>query len=277
MTPKQTRAQQVTLALSVVLAVSLGVIIYFAVTSLPYLAVSPSTDPRFGALNSCLLPAVPERVGFAVARDATKAAAFSTSKLVECAGTPTVATTFERPGVTLAAYDGSGALWVATREALFKSEHGAWVEHGRFAASALVGAAFGVVALQDDGTLVAVKDDGSVTATRQLPAARGVKLAANADGALVAVWGGGKLSIINSVTLEPTRAEVACAVREVWWRPEPQLFVAECFDMTFEVNAFTSESALLQARRRTPSTLVGATGDYVTGCDVLPCSVEAPR
>lgn len=277
MTPKQSRAQQVTLALSVVLAVSLGAIVYFAVTSLPYLAVSPSTDPRFGALNSCLLPAVPERVGFAVSRDATKAAAFSTSKLVECAGTPPVATTHERAGVTLAAYDGTGALWVATREALSRLEDGAWVEKGHFATSALVGAAFGVVALHDDGTLAALKSDGSVSGTRQLPDARGVRLAVNADGALVAVWGGGKLSIVNSVTLEPTRAEVACAVREVWWRPEPQLFVAACFDVTVEVNAFTSESALLQARRRAPSALVGATGDYVTGCDVLPCSVEAPR
>lgn len=277
MTPKQTRAQQVTLAVSVVLAVSLGVIIYFAVTSLPYLAVSPSTDPRFGALNSCLLPAAPERVGFAVARDASKAAAFSTSKLVECTGSPPVAATYELPGVTLAAYDGAGVLWAATREALFKLEHGAWVEHGRFPTSALVGVAFGVVVLHDDGTLASLRSDGSVSATRQLPAARGVRLAANADGALVAVWGGGKLSVVNSVTLEPTRAEVACAVREVWWRPEAPLFVAECFDMTFEVNAFTSESALLQARRRAPSTLVGATGEYVTACDVLPCSVEAPR
>ncbi len=277
MTPKQTRAQQVTLALSVVLAVSLGVIIYFAVTSLPYLAVSPSTDPRFGALNSCLLPAVPERVGFAVSRDATRVAAFSTSKLVECAGSPPVATTHERAGVTLAAYDGAGALWVATREALFRLENGAWEEKGRFASSAMVGAAFGVVVLHDDGTLASLKTDGSVSATQQLPSARGVKLSVNADGALVAVWGGGKLGVINSVTLEPTRAEVACSVREMWWRREPQLFVAECFDVTFEVNAFTSESALLQARQRTPSTLVGASGDYVVACDVLPCSIEAPR
>ena len=55
---------------------------------------------------------------------------------MECAGTPPVATTHERAGVTLAAYDGTGALWAATREALFRLENGAWEEKGRFATSA---------------------------------------------------------------------------------------------------------------------------------------------
>ncbi len=275
--PRRARAQQVTLALSVVLAVALGAIVYFAVTSLPYLATSPSTDPHFGALNACVLAALPERVGFAVSRDASRVTAFSPGRLVECAGTPPQATVHERAGVTLAAYDATGALWTATAAGLWQLGAAGWVERGHAGVSALVGAAFGVVALEADGTLVALKADGSVSATRALPSSREVKLATNADGALVALWGGGRLTIVNSVTLESTRAEVGCAVRNVWWRPEPPLFLADCGDLTFEVHALTSESALMPARARSTATLSGPGGLYVTPCDALPCTTETVR
>ncbi len=273
---RNARAQQVTTALSVVLAASLGVIVYFAVTSLPYLATSPSTDATFGALNACVLNALPERVGFAVSRDGTKVAAFSPARLVECAGEPPAASVHELPGVTLAAYDGAGMLWAATRQQLLRLQGNTFVEQGALALSSLVGAAYGVVALGEDGQLVSVKADGTVQ-TRALPDARGVRLAANADGALVALWGGGRFSVVNSVTLESTRAEVACPVREVWWRPEPALLVAACDELAFEVHALTSEQVLLPARSRAAATLLGPGGSYVTPCDVLPCTAEPPR
>ncbi len=277
------RLQAVTLAISVALAAVLGAIIYLAVTSLPYLATSPTTDPVFGALNSCLLSSVPERVGFAVSRDNTRAAAFSPGKLVECAGSPPVPTVFERAGLTLAAYDVEGALWVATsaddagHAALLRLENGALVERGPFAAAALVGVAGGVVALEADGSLVSLSGDGALRASRELPSARHVQLATNADGLLVSVSGGGRLTVVNAATLASTPAEVACSVSRMWWRPEAPLFLAECVDITLEVHAVTSHSMLMDARRRVPSVLSGPGGVYVQACDVLPCSVEAPR
>lgn len=280
---KSSRLQAFTLALSVALAAVLGAIVYLAVTSLPYLATSPTTDPVFGALNTCLLSAVQERVGFAVSGDNTRAAAFSHNKLVECAGTPPTPTTWDRAGVTLAAYDAEGGLWAATSAddagtaALLRLDAGQWVERAPFSAAALVGVRGGVVALSADGTLASLGADGTLRATRSLPQARNVKLAANVDGALVLLWGGGKLNVVNALTLESTPAEVACPVREVWWRPEPPLFLAECIDIAVEVHALTSESALLAARRRVASVLSGPSGVYVQACDALPCSVEAPR
>ncbi|PZR05363.1 MAG: hypothetical protein DI536_32330 [Archangium gephyra] len=277
------RLQAFTLALSIALAAVLGAIVYLAVTSLPYLATSPATDPVFGALNSCLLSAVPERVGFAVSRDNARASAFSHSRLVECAGTPPVATTWERAGLTHAAYDDEGALWVSTSSddageaALLRLEGGTLVERGPLRATAVVGVRGGVVALAADGSLVSIAGDGSVRARRELPSARNVNLAANADGALVALWGGGKLTVVNAGTLESTPAEVACSVSRVWWRPEAPLFLADCLDISVEVHALTSHSALVDARRRVPSTLTGPGGVYVQACDGLPCSVEAPR
>lgn len=277
------RLQAFTLALSIALAAVLGAIVYLAVTSLPYLATSPTTDPVFGALNTCLLSAVPERVGFAVSRDNARAAAFSHNRLVECAGSPPVATAWERAGLTHAAYDTDGALWVSTSSddageaALLRLEGGALSERGPLSASALVGVFGGVVALAADGALVSLAGDGTVRARRELPSSRNVQLAANADGALVALWGGGRLTVVNAVTLESTAAEVACAVSRVWWRPEPPLFLAECVDIALEVHALTSQSALMAARRRVPATLSGPDGVYVQACDVLPCSAEAPR
>lgn len=271
------RLQASTLALSVALAAVLGAIVYLAVTSLPYLATSPTTDPVFGALNTCLLAAVPERVGFAVSRDNAKAASFSHGRLVECAGAPPVATTWERAGLTHAAYDDAGALWVSGDATLLRVENGTLVERGPISASALVGVRGGVVALAADGSLISVGGDGSVRAQRALPSARKVSLAVNADGALVALWGGGKLTVVNALTLESTPAEIACSVSRVWWRVEAPLLLADCLDISVEVHAMTSQSALVDARRRVASTLTGPGGVYVEACDGLPCSVEAPR
>lgn len=276
------RLQQLTLLLTVVLAVALGGILYLSVTSLPYLATSPTTDPQFGALNACLLSAVPERVGFAVSRDGARVAAWSTKDLVECAGAPPQQTVlFSRPAVRLATYDGNGALWISEgggeAGALLRLEAGEFVERGTLNASGLVGTAQGVVVLESNGNLVAVSASGDVTATRALPSARGVTLQTNAEGTHVAVWGGGRFAVIDAKTLESTPAEVPCPVRQAWWRPAGPLIVVECLDIAIELNALTSESSILQPRRRVASTLVGPGGTYVQACDMLPCTVEAPR
>ncbi len=63
----------------------------------------------------------------------------------------------------------------------------------------------------------------------------------------------------------------------MWWRAGAPLLLVECVDLALEINALNSESALAQPRRRIPATLVGPGGQYVTSCDVLPCTVEAPR
>ena len=277
------RLQALTLALTVALAVALGGILYLSVTSLPYLATSPTTDPTFGTLNACLLAAVPERVGFAVSRDVTRVAAWSPSKFVECAGAPPVATAFELRGVTMATYDGTGALWVASAEpdggarGLFRLEGGAFVARGTFAPAAMVGTARGVLALEPEGQLISLGADGAVSATRALPMQRNVQLVASGDGALVALFGGGRFAVVNAVTLESTAAEVPCPVQQVWWRAEGPLLLVECVDLAIEVNALDSRSVLVDPRRRTPSVLSGPGGVYVESCDVLPCSVEAPR
>lgn len=272
-----------TLAVTVVLAVALGGIIYLTATSLPYLATSPTTDPTFGALNACLLPAVSERLGFAVSRDAKSVAAWSPRQLVVCAGAPPSPTAFPLTGITQATWDGMGALWVASAPMdggpshLLRLEGESFVERGAFAPAALVGTAQGVVALEPSGQLIALSAEGEVSATRALPTSRNVALQTSGDGALVAISGGGRFAVVDAVTLKSTPAEVPCPVQHVWWRPGLPLLVVECFDLSLEVNALNSQSALVEPRRRVPSTLAGPAGMYVQSCDVLPCTAEAPR
>lgn len=277
------RLQSLTLAVTVVLAVALGGIIYLSVTSLPYLATSPTTDPVFGANNACLLNAVPERLGFAVSRDATSVAAWSANQLVICAGTPPVATRFPNTGITQATWDGRGGLWVATSHpdggasSLLRLEGGQWVEKGAFVPAQLVGTAQGVVGLASSGELIALSSTGEVSATRALPESRRVQLQTSSDGAYVALFGGGRFAVVDAVSLKSTPAEAPCPVEHVWWRPGTPLLVVECVDLALEINALNSESALAAPRRRIPATLVGPGGVYVQSCDVLPCSVEPPR
>lgn len=277
------RLQSLTLAITVVLAVALGGIIYLSVTSLPYLATTPTTDPAFGALNACLLNAVPERLGFAVSRDGTSVAAWSASQLVVCSGSPPTATSSPHTGITQATWDGLGALWIATSHvdgganSLLRFEGTQFVERGAFSPAALVGTAKGVVGLEPSGQLIALSSTGEVSATRALPESRRVQLQASADGALVALFGGGRFAVVDAVTLQSTPAEAPCPVEHVWWRPGAPMLVVDCVDLTLEINALTSESSLAQPRRRIPSTLVGPGGVYVQSCDVLPCSVEPPR
>ena len=277
------RLQALSLGLTVVLGAALIGITYFSVTTLPYLSTSPATDPHFGSLNACLLQSVPSRLGFAVSDDGKRAAAWSAERLVECAGEPATPTSFDYSNITFATYDRTGALWLALSAVdggagqLLRHEKERFVERGAFSPSALVGTSHGVVALEPSGQLIAVSTDGTVSATRLLPLARKVEMATSHDGEMVALWGGGRFAVVNASTLESTPAEVACPVRRAWWRAQVPLLIVDCLDITVEVNALNSESALLEPRRRTDSTLLGAASVYVQPCDMLPCSAEAPR
>lgn len=271
------------MVVSVVLAVGLGGIVYLSSSSLPYLASSPTGDPAFGALNGCLLAAMPERVGFAVSRDGKKAAAWSTSKIALCEGEPPTAVSWERAGVTLGAFDHSGALWIsqdghdAGPTGLWRLEAGDFVERGAFSAAALTGTREGVVAVDPLGQLVAIGADGTLFATRPLPMQRNVHLVTDAGGTMVALFGGGKFSVVNAKSLASTPAEAPCPVKWTWWRPGSPLLLVECTDLTFEINAIDSTSQLMEPRRRIHSTLVGADALYVQACDQLPCSATPPQ
>ncbi|MEW6434807.1 MAG: hypothetical protein AB1730_25180 [Myxococcota bacterium] len=273
-----------TLALSVALAATIGAIIYLAITSLPFLATSPTSDPTFGALNQCLLENAPQRVGYAVGRDARRAAVWTTDTVVACRedGAPS---TWRLPGATVAAWDVKGHLWVAARGAdagasgLFRLDGEEVHPVGDLAPQALTGTAEGVVALEPSGHLVAIAADGRVTATRDIPSASGASLSSSGDGRRVAVRVGGGLFALDATTLELLRAEAPCQVEHLWWRRGGHRVLLSCgpdASWALELDVDTGQSETAPARERVEAVLAGDDGPYVQACDVLPCTAEEP-
>ena len=207
--------------LSVVIAALLGSSIYLAVTSLPYLAFSPTSDSTYGALNACLLQHVPERLGFAVSKDARRAIAWSSARAVECTradqhATPTV---LELKAVTHAAYSVDGSLWVSTSGA----EAGVFrvaptpVRMGTLEAQALVGTDKGVVVLEPTGRLSSLDASGAVTGTIDGPPPHGASLTASGDGLRVVLRLGARLIAYDSQRLTRLVDQVPCPLERAWW------------------------------------------------------------
>lgn len=273
-----------TLALSVALAATIGAIIYLAVTSLPFLATSPTSDPTFGALNQCLLDNASQRVGFAVGRDARRAAVWTTDQVVACRADE-APSTWRLPGATVGAWDAKQHLWVAARGAdaggsgLFLLADGEPQPVGDLSPQALVGTADGVVALEPSGRLVAVSADGRVTGARDLPSASGAALSSSGDGERVAVRVGGGLFALDATTLEVLRAEAPCEVEHLWWLKGGHRVLVTCGpdgSWALELDVDTGHSETAPARQRVEAVLVGPDGPWVQACDVLPCTAEEP-
>jgi len=281
---RRPQSNLLTLALSVALAVTVGAIVYLATTSLPFLAVSPTSDPTFGALNECLLSAAPQRVGFAVGRDARRAAAWTNDEVVECREGEAAAVV-KLPGATVGAYDGRGRLWVAARgpdagaTGLFLLKGGEAHAVGELSPQALAGTREGVVALEPSGRLVAFSGDGAVTATRTVAQAGDAALSTSGDGQRAAVRVGGGLVALDATTLEVVRAEAPCAVERLWWLKGGHRVLVGCgpgesWALVLDVDTGQSEAA--PARARVEALLVGPEGPWVRPCDVLPCTAEEP-
>ncbi len=284
-----------TLGVSLVTAATLGVVVYLASTSLPFMAASPTTDPVFGELNQCLLEAVPgPRVGFAVSSDGARAVAYGGAGLALCArdaavdaGTRASPRRFDVPGVTGAAFDFDDNLWVST-ERERKGDPQLWrlggarpERVGDFAPIALAGHARGVVALDATGRLVSLSPTGAALGAANLPSAPnlGAQLAVNADGSLVAVVAGTGLFVFRAGDLSAVLAEGPCEVEFLWWLPDPTRAVVACgpkASWALELQVGSTQRETAPAKDRIQAALVPRLGRYVQPCEHLPCSAPAP-
>ena len=269
------------------LAGALALILYLSVTSLPYLAVSPASDPVFGALNGCVLAVLRERTGFAVSRDGARLAAWAPDRLVECGpGDQRPRRTWRAPGITAGAYDGTGVLWVAQQSSdtdtpslwLLRAE-GEPTKVASLEVQALTGTGRGVVVLEPSGQVTAIRPDGDVEGSARLPGrdVRGAALSTSGDGARVSIVVHGGVYVLSD-RAELVRAEAPCTIGLLWWLeghharlgclPEASLW------LTIDLDTGRAETA--EERRRVPSSRVGQAGLWVQPCDVLPCTAPAP-
>jgi hypothetical protein len=266
-----------TWALSLIMAAALGLLVAVATTSLPYLVASPTADPHFGALNHCLTRALQgPRLGWAVAPDASRAAAFGARAVALCRKQGP-AIVFSAPSVTAIAFDGEGLLWVATGERLLRQEAEQLVPVGDFAPVALAGHAAGVIAMDSEGQLLSISPQGEVLGEARLPAPGA--LSVGPGGLIAAVVMGGGVVAYEARTLQPLRAEAPCQVEGLWWLDTPERVLLACgpgqgpaltLDLKTGVHAEAPHRARMPARRLPGLSL------YVQGCDGLPCTAPAP-
>lgn len=281
-----------TFLLSAVLAVVLGGVVYLVTFSIPLLSVGPQTDAHFGTLNACLFRELPQdRVGFAVAPDGKTALTWSPERAVRCTDEPAGGASpraLAVSGITSAAFDFQGTLWLATRPSAGRST-GLWKVRGdgnpeplgELAPLALAGTAHGVVALEGSGRLSALSPDGQASGLAQLPAVPGAdaQLSVSADGERVAVIARGGLVVYDAARLRLVRAEGPCDVREGWWATEGHRMILSCgpqgdFALYLDVDSGEREAAA--ATRRVRSVLVPQPRLYAQACEQLPCTAPQP-
>ncbi|RKG85305.1 hypothetical protein [Corallococcus terminator] len=270
--------------LTLVVAAGLGLLLYVATTSLPYLIASPAGDAHLGALNDCLSRqlAGATRLGWAVAPDASRAAVFGPRVVAVC-GEKGKHSRLEFPGATALAFDGERTLWVAAGGHLLRERDGLLQQVGDITPpEELVGHAGGVIALDAAGQLVSVAPDGKVLGQAQVPGTGG-RLSVGPGGVLAAVeWGGGVL-VYEARTLALVRAEAPCAVEFLWWLDTPDQILLRCgateeapppAALRFDVRSGARQE--VPDRTRAPARRLPGRALYVQGCDGFPCTATPP-
>lgn len=277
----------VALVASILIAASVGLLLY-AVTSLTFMASEPLSDPRFGPQNACALQSLKDgRTGFTVGPQG-EVAVYSGASIVLCdEGKTPSARVFELSGVTAAALDFKGTLWVARRIAdkmeLHKLTPNATALEtvGELSPVALVGHRSGVLALESSGRLVSLSPEGAVLAVAQLPEPpqKRVELAANADGSLISVMTAGGVFVYDVNDLSTVRAESPCAVEWAWWLERSDDLLLSCGpsgSFSLKLNARTGDREETRPPKLRPSVRVPLLGQYVEDCGGLPCSTRPP-
>lgn len=275
MTPAARRQHAVTLALSVALAFAVGLSVYFAATSVPFLELSPTADPVFGRLNDCALNRVRERLGFAVRGDLHALAAFGPSSVVLCEldAAPSELTV---AGVTHAAFAGDGTLWLAGPDRLQAVRAGAVTPGPRVRAQALAPLGDGVALVDDRGQLVLVGAQG-VTAAVDLDTAVEPALSSSDDLQRLAVQLGARVLVVDPAgTIRFD--QVPCAVQHHAWLDGHELLVTCDAPPTWALAIAVDTSGQRPAPHWPAQRVHRVGGRWVESCDVLPCSVpDAPR
>ncbi len=271
-----------TFMLTLVSAAVLGGIIYLTSTSLPYLAMSPTADPTWGAINACLLREVPQRVGFTVDATHTEAAGWNGEHLAACRIEGTVFTPAVS-AVASAAFDRTGHLWALagqpTHLLFFKSL--APVDLGEVNAIRLVGTATGVITLDPQGELRSIDATGAVLGVAHLPLpwVNDVALSTSGDGERLAAVAQHQAQLFDVSTLRALPHPAGCDVEFLWWLAGGHQALLQCAptgSLFLTLEADTGDTNSAPAGPRAPSVLSGPQGPWVESCDTLPCTAKPP-
>jgi len=272
--------------LTLVLAAGLSLTLYLAVTSIPFLLQSASTDPVFGAHNACLQEAMKEpRVGFAVSPGAQQVAAYGGGTLVVCrrdARGEMVSRRLELKGITGATFDFSQRLWLTTLHGglwRWEGEEKTATRVGEVRPTAIVGHTRGVMVLEPTGKVLSVSD-GEVTGWDPQVGTVGDApvLAVNGSGTLGLVLTPTGLFVYDAQTSKTVYSGRPCQVSHAWWSAanEDTVILACAPSSAMELHVRNGEHKALPQRERTPSFLVPGLKKYAQACNALPCTAPDP-
>jgi hypothetical protein len=269
---KPRRQQVVTLLLSIATAVALMAVLYFALTSLPYLASAPTSDERFGAINACLMRTVPQRVGFAVGGPRSGVVTWNDRSGSWCQNDGG-ATVLPVEGIVDVALSSAGVAWLATHSVLLRIEPDGGVSTPLpLVVAELASSGSGVVALEGE-RLLALSDDGAVLGAAVVGPVAGATLLARPQGDGVLVRTGSRVQSFFGPTLKPTADLVPCEVLESWLLPGPPVAAFRCSG-GWAVRLELSTGQLEQHEGPLPAPGAQLTSQgLVVSCDGLPCSV----
>lgn len=270
-----------TFGLPLATVAALGLLVGVASTGVPYLSDGPSTDAALGPLNHCLALLLERpRLGWAVSHEGGQVAGFDARTVARC-GPGGARRKWARPGVTHAAFDGEGTLWIAADGELSRmdaAEQG-FESVGAFRPLALAGHARGIVALDGAGHLVSLDASGAVLGSQELASVpRGTpQLSVGPGGEVGALVLQGGVLAFETSTLAPLRLATPCAVDALWWTDAPDRVVVGC-------GGHPPTALRLGLRDEAPPTpaprpsrpLVRLPGRplFVHDCEGLPCSAE---
>ncbi|AKQ63202.1 hypothetical protein A176_000114 [Myxococcus hansupus] len=267
--------------LTIAFAAGLGLLIYVATTSLPYLISAPISDPAFGNLNHCLSGLMDgPRLGWAVSPDGSRAAVYGAQAVAVCARTGG-SRVLSRAGVRAITFDGENRLWWSQAGALWRDDGAAPKRVGDFSPVTLVSHASGVLALDAEGQLVSVAPDGAVLGQVAVPPDTDARLSVGAEGAYAAVLAGNALQFYEARTLAPLPSEVPCVADGLWWLHSPEHVLVGCVQQGEEGQAFSVDlrTAMSEPAERplgAPARRLLGQPLYVHGCDGFPCTAPAP-
>ncbi|WP_043710162.1 hypothetical protein [Corallococcus macrosporus] len=264
--------------LTVAISAALGLLVYVATTSLPYLISAPASDPHFGALNHCLSRLLQgPLLGWAVSPDASRAAIYGSQAMAVC----TRAGGSRRmplAGVLAVTFDAENRLWWSQAGKLWRDDAGTAKRVGDFSPVSLVSHGSGVLALDAEGQLVSVAPDGAVLGQVPVPGPE-ARLSVGAEGAFAAVLDGPSLRFYEARTLTPLPVEPPCGVAGLWWLERPERVLVACAQDAGLAYALDLQTARYEPAKRpsgAPAWRLLGRPLYVHGCDGFPCTAPAP-
>ncbi len=265
--------------LTIAIAAALGLLVYVATTSLPYLISAPTSDPNFGTLNHCLSGLLEgPLLGWAVSPDGSRAAVYGSQAVAVCTRAGG-ARTLPLAGVRAVTFDGDSRLWWSQPGALWREDGATAMRMGDFSPVSLASHTSGVLALDAEGQLVSVSPDGAVLGQVAVPPEANVRLSVGAEGAFAAVLTGDALQFYEARTLTPLPVQAPCAAEGLWWLERPERVLVRCASPAEHAFALDLRTSRYEPAKRPlgmPARRLLGRPLYVHGCDGFPCTAPAP-